>query len=148
LAIVARNLGLGPNLRLGRGEERSGGRNRSSNLSRAYEAIVGAILNDRGEHFAREFILATLSGLFMSALVGEMGTDYKSELQEFCQARQWDATEYRLISEQGPAHAKQFQVAFTLNGETLGQGAAMNRQQAEKAAAKEALAALRQREAL
>ncbi|MSQ28664.1 MAG: ribonuclease III [Dehalococcoidia bacterium] len=148
LALVAGNLGLGPYLRLGRGEERSGGRRRSSNLSRAYEAIVGAILNDRGEHFAREFILATLSELFTSALVGEMGTDYKSELQEFCQARQWDATEYRLVSEQGPAHAKEFQVAFTLNGEILGQGAGMNRQQAEKVAAKEALAALKQREVL
>ncbi len=146
LAMVARDLGLGQFIRIGRGEERSGGRERASNLSRAYEAIVGAILNDRGEPFAREFILRTLRELFTAALAGDLGADYKSELQEFCQARQWEDAEYRLLSEQGPAHAKQFHVAFVLNGETLGEGAGTNRQQAEKVAARQTLAALRQRE--
>ena len=144
---VARDLDLGQFLRLGRGEARSGGRDRASNLSRAYEAIVGAILNDKGEAFAREFILRTLGDLFTAALAGDVGLDYKSELQELCQARQIEGAEYRLLSEEGPAHAKRFNVAFVFNGETWGEGSAMNRQQAEKMAAKQALAALRQREA-
>lgn len=146
LARVARTLGLGRYLLLGRGEERTGGRERGSNLASLYEAIVGALLEDGGEAKARAFILGSLAAALQAVAAGTLGADYKSELQEFCQAHGWQAPVYQVVSEEGPPHAKRFQVEVFVQQQALGLGLGSNKQRAEKEAARLALIALRQHE--
>ena len=146
LARVARTLGLGHYLLLGRGEERTGGRERGSNLASLYEAIVGALLEDGGEAKARAFILSSLATTLQAVVAGTLGADYKSELQEFCQANGWQSPVYKVISEEGPPHAKRFQVEVFVQEQALGRGISSNKQRAEKEAARLALIALRQHE--
>ena len=142
LAGVAQTLGLGNHLLMGRGEERSGGRKRASNLSCVYEAVVGAILMDGGEAAAKTFVLSTLKGLLDATLQGDIIADHKSRLQEYCQANQRKGPDYQTISEEGPPHAKRFSVEVSVDGTVLGTGIGQSRQQAEKEAARAALEAI------
>ena len=142
LAAAARALGLGGYLVMGRGEERTGGRNRTSNLAHVYEAIVGALLLDSGEIAAQTFVAKTLGNAIRDVSAGVLGADYKSALQELCQAQKWLPPVYQTIAEEGPAHAKRFEVAVVVNDKPQGHGEGSSRQRAEKAAAKVALAAL------
>lgn len=147
LAAVARGLGLGHYLLLGKGEERTGGRDRASNLASLYEAVVGALLLDGGEAVAREFVLRTLRDVLQAVAEGTLGADYKSQLQEYCQARGWVSPDYRVVTEEGPPHARRYVVEALVQGEALGHGMGPNKQGAEKDAARSALATLGQREA-
>ena len=151
LSRVAAGLGLGEWLRLGRGEERTGGREREGNLERAYEALVGAIFLDQGLPAARAFIDRTLGAEFELL---EHETDMlnpKGSLQELAQQLLRETSElggrpdYVLVSEYGPDHARSFEVEVRLGGESLGRGQGQSKRQAEKAAATEALAILRRR---
>jgi len=146
LARVARSLDLGQYLLLGRGEERTGGRERASILANVYEAAVGALLVDGGEVTARAFVLRTLSDPLREVVAGTLGADFKSQLQEFCQARKWDAPVYQVVAEEGQPHAKRFQVQVLVHEEALGRGSGSNRQRAEKEAACQALTVLQERE--
>lgn len=142
LARVAREMGLGQYLLLGRGEELSGGRERASNLACTYEAVVGAILMDAGEANAKEFTLRTLAGALKAVTQGALGADYKSQLQEYCQANLRKGPSYKVIAEEGPPHARRFKVEVRVDDEALGSGSGPSRQQAEKEAARIALTAL------
>ena len=136
-------LGLGAWLRLGRGEEQTGGREREGNLERAYEAVVGAIYLDRGLEAAAEFVHRTLGEEF-EALARDPGVlNPKGTLQQLAQDR-LGRPEYRLTDQQGPEHDRQFTVDVYLQGEHLGRGRAGSKQEAEKEAARQALPKVRE----
>ncbi|MBT5774325.1 MAG: ribonuclease III [Dehalococcoidia bacterium] len=161
LSRVARSLSLGEWLRLGRGEEQTGGRGREGNLERVYEAVVGALYLDQGLDETRSFVLRTLESEFDALEAGPDALNPKGALQELVQRlaqeladSSTDRTasepmsgrpEYALLSESGPDHAREFEVEVLINGESLGQGGGASKQQAEKEAAAEALAVLRTR---
>ncbi len=142
LARVAREMGLGQLLLLGRGEELTGGRERASNLSCVYEALAGAILIDAGQDRAKAFCLQTLQNALTSVIEGTMGADYKSQLQELVQARLLRGPMYKIVGEEGPPHARRFTVEVLVNDDVAGRGKGTSRQQAEKEAARNALLTL------
>ena len=143
LAEVARSIGLGGYLYLGQGEEASGGRQRRSNLAGALEAVLGAVMLDRGPQAARGLVMRWL-GPRMEQL-GSRGAsrDPKSALQELAQGRGSALPEYEVIEARGPAHARSFTVRVWLNGEMVGEGSGRRKVEAEQAAAAEALERLR-----
>lgn len=142
--VAADVLALGPWLRLGRGEEQTGGRDRDGNLERAYEAIVGAIYLDAGLAAARGFVARTLAD-DLAALTGDPAVlNPKGALQQLAQDR-YGRPQYVLLAAEGPEHARHFHVEVRVAGETMGSGGGANKQEAEKAAAREALATLHAR---
>lgn len=137
-------LELGDWLRLGRGEEQTGGREREGNLERAYEAIVGAIYLDGGLEAARAFVTRSLGAEF-DALERDPGVlNPKGTLQQLAQDV-LGRPDYVLVAQEGPEHDRTFSVEVRLRGETLGLGRAGSKQEAEKEAARQALATLRAR---
>jgi ribonuclease-3 len=138
LAAFARGLGLGDFLLLGRGEEAAGGRDRAANLASLFEAVVGAIAIDRGLTAAKRFIFAAI-GSEIDLRGKPTPIDPKSRLQEVVQARWQRAPTYRTVHEEGPEHRKVFTVEASVQGQTLGSGTGMSKQEAERAAARAAL---------
>lgn len=146
LAAKARELGFGAALRLGRGEERSGGRSKASILAAAYEAILGAVFLDGGFGSAH----AVVDRHFAAELASDRpvgAEDWKTMLQERTQATVRAVPEYRLLAEEGPAHAPHFTIQVWLAGRFLAQGDGPNKRQAEQAAARAALDRLADRPA-
>ena len=143
LAQIAKDLALGEYLRLGKGEELSGGRERPSILSDAMEAVIGAIFLDAGLEKARDFILQYLSGPLAAIEKGNYRQDYKTALQEQMQRVAGRNVQYRTISQQGPDHDKVFTVQVEADGEVLGSGTGKTKKDAEQAAAREALSVLK-----
>ncbi len=139
LAAFARQLGLGEFLLLGRGEEAAGGRERPANLAGLFEALVGAIAIDRGLTEARRFILSALAEELRNLRGRPAPIDPKSRLQEVVQARWQRAPHYRTVREEGPEHRKVFTVEVAVQGEVLASGVGLSKQEAERAAAREAL---------
>jgi ribonuclease-3 len=139
LAAFARRVGLGEFLLLGKGEEAAGGRERNQNLASLFEAVVGAIAIDRGLTVAQEFIFDAL-GDELNLEGRPTPVDPKSKLQEVVQARWQRAPTYRTVHEEGPEHRKLFTVEVQIQGEVLGSGTGHSKQEAEREAAKSALA--------
>jgi ribonuclease-3 len=139
LAQAARRLGLGRFLRLGRGEELSGGREKSSLLADAFEAVVAAVYHDGGYDAARRSVLAVLEPELTAESGSGGGVDYKTQLQEHCQQLFGQLPVYRVTRESGPDHRKVFQVELMINGRCSGTGAGKSKKEAEQQAAKEAL---------
>lgn len=138
LAQVARRLGLGRFLRLGRGEELSGGREKTSLLADAFEAIVAAVYHDGGYEASRRSVLALLEPeLAAESTLGVI--DYKTQLQEYCQQLFGLLPFYRVTRESGPDHRKVFQVELMINGRCYGEGTGKSKKEAEQQAAKTAL---------
>lgn len=141
LADKARALGLGLSLKLGKGEEKSGGRDKESILAAGFEALIGAIYLDRGFVAARR-VLARQFASDLQARAGGTVEDCKTRLQEITQ-RMFKATPtYTLVRETGPDHAKNFVSQISIGGRTLGRGEGKSKKSAEQAAAMEALRAL------
>jgi ribonuclease-3 len=145
LESAARRIHLGEHLRLGRGEEKTKGREKPALLADAFEAVIAAIYLDGGLAAARETLRAVL---FDSALE-ERGstlfeTDRKSALQEFLQGRGKPPAEYRLASESGPDHRKTFEVQVWINGSCMASGQGSTKKEAEQRAARTALERLEQ----
>src|SRR5579862_4010805 len=140
LSLAAQRLGLGHHLRLGRGEEKTGGRAKPALLADAYEAVIAAIYLDAGLDAARGFVLKTL---VEGALAGEaerLGrTDYKSALQELLQSRGAAPGRYYIIEETGPDHEKTFRVEVRVTGEITAIGTGKTKKEAEQSAAIAAL---------
>jgi ribonuclease III len=136
---LALELGLGDYLELGRGEETSGGRRKPSNLARAMEAVFGAVFLDRGFRTAKRVVIALLADEINPALVQPENRDDKTRLQEFLQGHGRAAPRYRVVAEEGLAHAKTFSVEATLDGETIGTGSGHTKKLAESDAAAAAL---------
>lgn len=144
LAFCARQLDLGGYLRLGKGEEATGGRNRDSLTSDALEALIGAIYMDGGFTNAKEFIhKVVLSDLESKKLF----FDSKTILQEVVQARFRDQrVTYRLMGEEGPDHDKSFRTAVCIGDEIYGTGTGHTKKRAEQEAAYHALLELKKQE--
>jgi len=148
LESAARRLNLGEHLRLGRGEEKTGGREKPALLADAFEAVVAAIYLDSGLASVREMLRTTL---LENALVeggDSLGDgDKKSALQEFLQGRGQPPAEYRLAGESGPDHQKTFRIEVWANGECLADAEGSTKKEAEQRAARTALERLPQTEA-
>jgi ribonuclease-3 len=136
LAILARHLGLGAHLLLGRTEERQEGRQKPSLLANALEAVLGAVFLDGGLEVVASLTDRWFSPLLATALPGQ---DFKTSLQELTQARYKALPSYHLLAENGPGHAKHFQVEVRLNDVPLAQGAGGTKKQAAQQAARLAL---------
>jgi len=139
LAKLALSLKLGDYLYLGQGEEKGGGRRRPRNLACVIEALIGAMLIDRGADTTADFVLRLFQTSLTRATEEGIATDYKSRLQELVQARSQERPIYRLVEEEGPDHNKRFWVEVVVDGKVLGRGCGNSKQLAEKDAAKQAL---------
>jgi ribonuclease-3 len=139
LARVARELGIGQALFMGRGEAHSGGRERPSILADAFEAVLGALYLDQGLAVAAEFALKWLGPEIADVLEGRQEWDYKTELQEFIQKRFPENVSYAILKEEGPDHAKRFTAGVFFQGKCLGRGEGRSKKEAEQQAAREAL---------
>ena len=139
LAEMARNIELGRFLFLGKGEEATSGRNKSSILSSAFEAVVGAIFEDGGFDSVSERV----GHFFLPSIIEKkeelMVADAKSRLQEKLQEKHNEAPQYRLDAEEGPSHQRLFKVSVVFQGEVLGSGEAGSKKEAEQRAAAAAL---------
>jgi len=144
LSRVATRLGLGAEMLLGRGEETTGGRLREGNLERAFEAIVGAVMLDRGLEAAREFAHLALSEELAALDDDSSVLNPKGALQQLVQGR-LGRPHYVTTHEEGPEHARRFTIEVRIDGEVFGTGTGSSKQTAEKAAAREAITAVRAR---
>lgn len=138
LAIFARKLGLGEFLRLGRGEQRTGGADRPSILADGFEALIAAIFLDGGMDEAKRFVLSFVKDE-IERPSERKPTDYKTMLQEIVQ-HQGEHLEYVLVGESGPDHDKHFVAEVHLNSNVIGKGGGRSKKEAEQQAAREALA--------
>jgi ribonuclease III len=148
LAEVAQTLELGKHLRLGRGEERSGGRAKRALLANAMEAVIGALFLDGGLEPVRRLIETRVvepgvAPLYGQLVAGEEVGDFKSALQELLQSRKQGQPEYRTTAETGPDHRKRFFVEARAQGTVLSEGSGPTRKIAEQDAARRALEVLR-----
>ena len=139
LALMARDLELGGHLLLGRGEEASGGCEKPSILSCAYEAVVGAIFEDSDFAAAMAFVRHHFSPCFEERRRNMLQVDAKSGLQELLQERFGEAPTYVVDKEEGPDHDKRFSISVRFRGQTLGAGTARSKKEAEQQAAAAAL---------
>jgi ribonuclease-3 len=137
LADVARTLGLGELVRLGKGEEQSGGRDKASILADALEAVFGAVYLDLGLDEARALIERLFRPLMEAYARGEGDRDYKTILQELASRELHTMPEYRL-EDRGPDHEKEFTATVFLNGQAMGTGVGRSKKEAEQRAAREA----------
>ena len=135
---VALELNLGKYMKLGRGEENTGGRERASILADMVEAVIAAIYLDSGIDEARRFIMERI---LADAVITKNHTsaDYKSRLQEEVQRKKGRTIAYKLAGEAGPDHAKVFTYRVLINGSPAGEGSGRTKKEAEQIAAKKAL---------
>lgn len=135
---VAKAMDLGKYIRIGKGEEHMGGRERPSVLSDIVESVTAAIYLDSGMDAAKDFVMRfVLNDVHMAS--AEVSDDYKSALQELIQHDPSNILSYELIEEKGPDHSKTFTFAALLNGEVVGTGSGSTKKSAEQAAARNAL---------
>jgi len=139
LAGFARQLDLGPHLRLGHGEARSGGREREAILCGAFEAIVGAIYLDSDMESVQRLVIGLVEPTLANILANSSHKDAKSELQVWSQGEDGVTPSYEVISESGPDHAKLFFVAVYLGDKQWGTGEGRSKQSAAQVAAADAL---------
>lgn len=136
LAGFAREIDLGDYILLGKGEKMTGGSQRPSILSDAFESVIAAIYLDGGMDEAKKFVLRFVSE---STTDTAQATDYKTLLQEIIQKNPDEHLTYRLVAESGPDHHKEFTVEVYLNSNCVGTGTGLSKKKAEQAAAREAL---------
>jgi ribonuclease III len=141
LADVARELGVGAAVRLGRGEELSGGRDKSSILADTLEAILGAVYLDKGLARAANLIRRLFEGRVMEAAGRGAALDYKTSLQELAASSLGGMPSYS-IEEEGPDHAKRFTATVSVAGTAYGTGRGRSKKEAEQHAAQEAFESL------
>lgn len=141
LAGIGRTLGLGSHLRLGRGEEATGGRDRSSILADTVEALFGAIFIEHGLDTAAVTVRTLLDPLVAEAAATGAGLDWKTSLQELT-ARQGAGVPEYAVTDTGPDHAKLFRATAVVAGEDLGSGSGHSKKEAEQNAAESAYSRL------
>ncbi len=138
LYSFSRELGIGEYLKLGRGEEKNGGRERESILADAFEAVLAAIYLDGGMTAAKKHIMNTVLR-DLKHHDDDSFKDYKTTLQEIIQRNPEECVSYILIDESGPDHNKLFTVEVHLNSNVIGKGSGKSKKQAEQMAARQAL---------
>ena len=134
LAEIAEELDLGASLRLGKGEDASGGRGKPSILADAMEAVIAAVYLDGGLEPATQLVLALLEGRIREQATGPGGQDYKTRLQELA-AQRYDQLPRYQVRHEGPDHSKRFFAAVFLRNEEYGSGEGRSKKTAEQAAA-------------
>ena len=139
---VARRLDLGAYLKLGRGEEAGGGRERTSILADATEAVFAAVYLDGGIGAASALIHRLLLDAEKEEVLEERRRDYKTALQELVQRQADQVLSYHMVGEEGPDHDKTFLAEVRLNGTAIGTGSGHSKKEAEQAAARSALEAM------
>ncbi len=140
LAVVATGLCLGDYLRLGRGEEKTGGRSKATLLVNALEALIAALFRDGGLEAAQAFIQRFIIPDGLATNAGDLfWVDYKSALQELLQAERQAPVEYRVIEETGPEHQKTFTVEVVAGANLMARGSGGSKKVAEQEAARVAL---------
>jgi ribonuclease III len=142
LADVARRLGLGDGVRLGKGEEMSGGREKESILADALEAVIGAVFVDGGWEDAERFTLGILDEAIAAGATLPGREDFKTQLQELLARLELGAPSYR-ITGSGPDHDKRFTALAIVEGQAWGEGQGTSKKRAEQVAAESALEAIR-----
>lgn len=142
LGDVAKKFDLGNFIRFGRGEEMTGGRQRISILSDAFEAVIAALYLDGGIEVARTFIMHHLMEKIELAMQGKVFLDYKTRLQERVQMNKANRIRYEVVGESGPDHCKTFTMCVKLNDEIIGVGEGRSKKEAEQQAAKEGIVKL------
>lgn len=135
----AKKIDLGSKIKLGRGEENTGGRDRRSILADAFEALIASIYLDGGLECAREFIMKFIPSVDVLKSGKLVLGDYKTVLQEIIQQNPEEHIVYEISGEQGAAHEKVFTANVLLNGQVIGTGDGKSKKEAEQAAAKEAI---------
>ena len=136
---IASHIGLAQEIRLGRGEEHTGGRQRPSIVSDAMEAVIAAIYLDGGLDQARQFLLPHVEQFLTDPEEQPPFRDYKTILQEIVQQNPEEKLAYVLVGESGPDHCKLFSVEVHLNSNVIGRGGGRSKKEAEQQAAREAL---------
>lgn len=137
LVEVAQSLGLGDHLKLGKGEETGGGRNRPSIRADAVEAVLAAVYLDGGIDSARKIIQKYI--LSKEIVSMKSSRDYKTALQELVQRESGQVLKYQLVGESGPDHDKRFFVEVLLNGSSVGRGEGRSKKEAEQMSARAAI---------
>lgn len=140
LKVHAINMGLGDYMMMGKGEETSGGRARSSALADAFEALIGAMYLDSDLATVRKFVLREAMINIEHVKFDTLDVNPKGKLQELLQALSPMSPAYNILSESGPEHQKLFVAAVVWNGIKLGTGEGQSKKEAEKLAAEDALA--------
>lgn len=139
LAEIARKLSINQYLRIGKGEELSGGREKDSLIADACEAVIASIYLDKGIDVVKEFIIRNFSNKIELTGRGKSYNDYKTRLQELVQKNTLAVIKYMVVSESGPDHNKMFETEVYLNDKCYGRGTGKSKKEAEQNAAKEAL---------
>lgn len=142
LSKIARDISLGENLRLGKGESMTGGKDRDSILADGVEAVIGSIYLDGGFECARKFINDFIVKVSMTEYDTIQSMDYKTSLQEIIQQSSKIPIVYKIIDETGPDHDKTFCVEVSHDEKTLGTGEGRSKKEAEQNAAYIALNSL------
>jgi ribonuclease-3 len=139
VARVGQQLDLAPVIRLGKGEELSGGRDRSALVGDCLEALIGAIYLDGGWPEAQAFVNRTFEDEVLEAAKSNRLWDYKSRLQNYCQGERMSLPQFEVVGAVGPDHQKEFEVEVWLRGEPVGRGRGPSKKEAEQQAARAAL---------
>ena len=136
---VAKSVNIGAYIRMSRGEELTGGRNRVSIQADAIEAVIAAIYLDKGFEYAREFILNKLNDIIDKAINNKIILDFKTKLQEHLQQNGEVNITYELVKFEGPPHRRKFYTRVLINKEVMGEGEGYSKKEAEQKSAKQAL---------
>lgn len=139
LARAAKSLNFGKHLLLSKGEEESKGRENESILANTFESVIGALFMDQGIQPAKEFIYKNIVPLIEGYVKKRVFKDPKSLLQEYVQARKQNSPIYKVLNEEGPAHAKIFTIGVFIDTEQKGEEIGHSKQEAEENAAEQAL---------
>ena len=139
LAMFGKQIELEKAVRLGKGENKSGGKLRKALLCDVFEAFIGAMYLDKGIDYVKEFLYPLLEGAVFEIIENHKYEDPKSKLQEWAQAKGFSTPIYSTKNVRGPDHAKIFEVEVTVNKKVMGSGVANSKQDAEKLAARIAL---------
>ncbi|MBX7114428.1 MAG: ribonuclease III [Myxococcaceae bacterium] len=139
LARIARQMGLGELLLLGRGEDLTGGREKSSVLADGLEAVLGAVYMTSGMDKVMPLVDRLFAESFEGVAQGRIGQDYKTLLQEEVQNRLRLSPRYKVISEKGPDHEKIFEIEVSIGADIYARSCGRSKKEAEQAAAKETL---------
>lgn len=139
LSRIAKSISLGSYLNLSEEEEKSGGRERNSIVSDAYEAVIGAIFLDGGLAPTEKMIQNQILRKYLQITTDQTLHNYKGELLEYMQALGLGLPRYDVLEEKGPDHEKRFTIAVSVKGKRMGQGVGKNKKEAEQKAARVAL---------
>jgi len=139
VARVGQALEIAPLIRLGKGEELSGGRQRAALISDCMEAVIGALYLDSGWDAAQDFVVRVFREEFDAAVEEDVIWDYKSRLQNYCQSERIGLPRFEIVRSEGPDHSKEFEVEVHIREAPAGRGRGPSKKAAEQQAAREAL---------